>query len=93
MGTVAWFFIGFAIDVGRIRFAPTSHISQTELLFRETGFIHAAHRAGPVGGEIFKGGAGGDAVVGITDLGIIHVTAQITYVLFHILYNLMVFGC
>ena len=84
MGTVAWFFIGFAIDVGRMRFAP-HHISQTELLFRKTGFIHAAHRAGPVGGEIFKGGAGGDAVVGITDFGVIDVTAQITYVLFHVL--------
>ena len=82
MGTVAWFFIGFAIDVGRMRFAP-HHISQTELLFRKTGFIHAAHRAGPVGGEIFKGGAGGNAVVGITDLGIIHITAKVANVLFH----------
>ncbi len=83
MGTVAWFFIGFAIDVGRMRFAPTSQISQTELLFRKTGFVHAAHRAGPVGGEVFKGGAGGNAVVGITDFGIIHVTAKVANVLFH----------
>ena len=57
--------------------------TQTELFFRETGFFHAAHRAGPVGRKIFKGGAGGDAVVRIANLGIIHVTAKVANVFFH----------
>ena len=55
------------------------------LFFREIGFVHAANRAGPVGGKIFKGGAGGDAVVGITDLGIVRVTAHVANVFIHVL--------
>ena len=58
------------------------------LFLREIGFVYAADRAGPIERKIFKGGAGGDAVVGITDFGIIHITAHVTYVFFH---NLMIF--
>jgi hypothetical protein len=59
-----------------------------KLFFREIGFVHAAERAAPIVGKIFKGGAGGNAVVGITDCGVIDITAHVTYVLFH---NLMIF--
>ena len=58
------------------------------LLLRKIGFVHAAERAAPIVGKIFKGGAGGNAVVGITDCGVIDITAHVTYVLFH---NLMIF--
>jgi hypothetical protein len=47
------------------------------------GFIDRAERANPVGGEVFEFGAGGDTVVGVTNCGVIDITADIANILFH----------
>ena len=73
---------GFPVEESRF------YLIIKRLFLREIGFVYAADRAGPIERKIFKGGAGGDAVVGITDFGIIHITAHVTYVFFH---NLMIF--
>ena len=46
-------------------------------------FADAAHGAAPAVGEFLKRGAGGYAVVGIALCGIVNVTANFAYILFH----------
>ena len=53
------------------------------LLFLEMCFVHRAEGAYPVGGQVFELGAGGDAIVGVTGCGVIHIPAHIANVLFH----------
>ena len=46
-------------------------------------FASAAQGAYPIFGKIFKSGARGDAIVGISDFRIVHITAHVTNVFFH----------
>jgi hypothetical protein len=48
------------------------------------GFVYRAEGAGPVGGQVFKFGSGGDAVVGVADCGVIDIPANIAFVFFHV---------
>ena len=43
----------------------------------------AADGADEIIGQVFKGGAGGDAVVGVADGGVISPTAEVAYVFIH----------
>lgn len=43
----------------------------------------AAHRANPVLGEVLEFRSGGDAVVGVTDRGVVNITANRAYVSIH----------
>ena len=54
-------------------------------LFRggEVVLTDAAEGADPVFGEFFKGGSGGDAVVGVAGGGVVLIAADVAYVLFH----------
>lgn len=53
------------------------------LLFGEIVFPYAAQGANPVCGKVFKGGSGGDSVVGVAGLRVVLVPANIAYILFH----------
>lgn len=53
------------------------------LLFLEVGFVYRAEGAGPIGGEVFELGTGGDAVVGVANCGVIDIPANIANVFFH----------
>jgi hypothetical protein len=60
-------------------------------LWMESVLIGAAFRADPVIGKIFESGPGFDIAVGVSHLGIIHVTAYFTDILLHFfLLSLMV---
>ena len=50
----------------------------------ELVLTYAAGGANPVFGEVCKCGAGSDAVVRIANCGVILITADVTYVLFHV---------
>ena len=54
-------------------------------LFRggEVVLADAAEGADPVFREIFEGGSGGDAVVGVAGGGVVLIAADVAYVLFH----------
>ena len=45
--------------------------------------VDRAERADPIGGQVFKLGARGDAVVRVAGSGVIHIPAYIANVLFH----------
>ena len=45
---------------------------------------YAAKWANPIFGELFKWGAGGDTVVGVSYCGVVLVTADVAYILFHV---------
>ena len=49
----------------------------------ELVFAYAAEGANPVSGEVFEGGAGGDAVVGVACCGVVLIAADFANVLFH----------
>ena len=78
---------------GRQTYKRSAVLSGKVLLFCffELILAYAAKRAGPVIGQIFKGGAGGDAVVGIADFGIVLITAGAAYVLIHCCAPFLVF--
>jgi hypothetical protein len=59
------------------------------LLRLEILFPYAAKRADPICRDIFKSSSRGDTAVRIADCGIIHISADFAYVLFH---NLKVFN-
>ena len=62
-----------------------SFMWRTLLLFHwaEVFLAYAAEGAYPVGGQVFEGGAGGYAIVGVALGGIILVVADVANVLFH----------
>ena len=53
--------------------------------------IHRAEWAHPIGGQVFKLGAGGYAVVGITFCGVILIPADVANILFHNGYFRLIF--
>lgn len=54
----------------------------------KVALVHSAVGAGPIFGEVFKFGAGSNAVVGITDFGVINITTDFADVLhIHNLHN------
>ena len=57
--------------------------------------VDRAERADPVGGQVFKLGAGSDAVVGVTHCGVVHIPADVANILFHIVLDFRVnyFDC
>lgn len=74
----------FLFVPNRNRNEPVSIRYTMLLLLGEVGFVHAAKRAAPVVGEIFKRGARSDAIVGIANLGVIDITAHVANVFFHL---------
>ena len=54
-----------------------------DLLLGELILAYAAQGAHPISGNLLPGGAGGNAVVGITLSGIVDIAAQITNILIH----------
>ena len=56
------------------------------LFFLEVFFANTAEGADPVGGDVFKFGAWGDAVVGVAFCGVILIPADVTNILFHIVF-------
>lgn len=71
---------------GSLRTPVPSILNQSDLFFRLGKLVlaDAAEGANPIFGDVFPGGAGSDAIVGITCCGIVNVTADFTYVLVHV---------
>ena len=67
-----------------IKKASSSCYSLFLLLFAKLILAYAAHWAGKIIRKRFELGAGGDAVVGITDRFVIHPAANVAYI-FHVL--------
>ena len=55
------------------------------LCWGELILAYAAEGAYPIFRQIFEGGSGLDAIVGIAKFGIINISANIAYILFHII--------
>jgi hypothetical protein len=62
---------------------PSDSVIFLLLFCREVVLAYAADGAYPVFGDVFEGGAGGDAVVGVAHFRVIHVTTGVANVLFH----------
>jgi len=61
----------------------TTALQQPLFHDREAVLADAAKRAGPVVGNGLKGGAGGDAAIGVAFFWVVDVTADVANVLFH----------
>ena len=55
------------------------------LLFREVFFSYSTEGAYPIGRKVLKGRSGFDTIVRITYCGVVDITADIAYILFHFL--------
>lgn len=74
----------FSIMSGLDRALETGHARvQRLLLRREIVLADAAKRADPIGRDVFKSSAGGDAAIRISGLGVVRIAADVANVLFH----------